>query len=39
MGLAQSFSNILTLIVPFDAKKTCNLPIPFNFLQLFQRSQ
>ena len=28
MGLARSFYNILTLIVPFDTKKTCNKPIP-----------
>ena len=28
LGLARSFSNILTLITPFDTKKTCNLPIP-----------
>ena len=29
----------LDFIEPIDTKKTCNLPIPFNFLHLFQRPQ
>ena len=36
MGLAEPFSDILTLIVPFHKKKKCNLPIPFDFLHLFK---
>ena len=31
MVLPQSFSNILNLFVPFDTKKTCNLPLTFKF--------
>ena len=29
-GFTGSFSNILTLVVPFDTKKTFHLPVTFN---------